>query len=237
MEFVMSSNQSNRTWQAELVARYPNLFNEEFNGRVTAPGYPTCGDGWRDLVQTAVGRIASAVAAAPNGSLKVGQIKEKFATLRVYLDSRNGLPEASRAAVDEAISLAEARSACTCETCGEPGRLYKNGGWFLTACEQHAKGKAVEVRPVARMFTSSGPCRTASSASYRVVATSAKPTPLSTCRPPNSVSRSSRWPVSAAARATPRARFRIRASMSVQSAGHATCRSPSALMNWLTTTR
>jgi hypothetical protein len=147
VEFVMSADQSNRTWQADLVARYQDLFHQEFHGRVTAPGFPSVGDGWRDLVETAIGRIATAVAAAPNGSLKIGQIKEKFATLRVYLDSRKGLPDSTNAAIDEAIELGEARSACTCETCGEPGRLFKSGGWYLTACDEHGKGEAVMVQP------------------------------------------------------------------------------------------
>ena len=138
---------SNLTWQADLLARYPDLFNQESNGRVTAPGYPAVNDGWRDLVETAIGRIASAVAAAPAGSLKIGQIKEKFGTLRLYLDTRKGLPEATCAAIDEAICLAEARSACTCETCGAEGRLYDKGGYVFTACDQHAQGKVVPVRP------------------------------------------------------------------------------------------
>ena len=138
---------SNLTWQADLLARYPDLFNQESNGRVTAPGYPAVNDGWRDLVETAIGRIASAVAAAPAGSLKIGQIKEKFGTLRLYLDTHKALPEATSAVIDEAISLAEARSACTCEQCGQPGRLYDKGGYVFTACDQHAQGKAVEVRP------------------------------------------------------------------------------------------
>jgi hypothetical protein len=142
----MSGN-TPRTWQADLVARYPALFNQEINGRVTAPGYPSVGDGWRDLVETAIGRIANAVAAAPSGSLKIGQTKQKFGTLRLYLDTRKGLPEATCAAIDEAVCLAEARSACTCEQCGEPGRLYDKGGYVFTACDQHAQGKVVHVRP------------------------------------------------------------------------------------------
>jgi hypothetical protein len=49
--------------------------------------------------------------------------------------------------VEEAIALAEARSACTCELCGKPGRLYSRGGWLATACSQHARGEPVPVRP------------------------------------------------------------------------------------------
>jgi hypothetical protein len=147
VEFVMSGNQTNRTWQAALLARYPDLFIEESNGRIGTPGYPTCGDGWRDLVETAIGRIASAIAAAPPGSVHITQIKEKFATLRVYLDGRKGLPDSTNAAIDEAIELAEARSACTCEQCGDPGRLFKHGGQLLTACDTHARGETVKVQP------------------------------------------------------------------------------------------
>lgn len=143
----MSKNQTNPTWQAALIARYPDLFNQEFNGQVTAPGYPSTGDGWRDLVETAVGRIATAVAAAPSGSVGITQIKEKFGALRLYWQGRAGLTDAAHAAIDEAISLAEARSACTCETCGAEGRLYDNSGYVFTACDQHAQGKVVPVRP------------------------------------------------------------------------------------------
>lgn len=143
----MSGNQADSTWQAERVARYPALFHQEFNGRVTARGYPSVGDGWRDLVETAVGRIASTVAAAPGGIGPDRPNQREIRDLEVYLDSRNGLPEAVSAAIDEAICLAEARSACACETCGEPGRLFKSGSWFSTACNAHGKGKPARERP------------------------------------------------------------------------------------------
>jgi hypothetical protein len=146
VEFVMSGNQSYSTWQADLIARYPQLFNQELDGRVTAPGYPNTEDGWRDLIETAIGRIASAVTAVPGASLKIGQIKQKFGTLRLYVVRRDKLPEATCAAIEEAICLGKARSACTCETCGAEGRLYNKSGYLFTACDQHAQGQAVEVR-------------------------------------------------------------------------------------------
>jgi hypothetical protein len=140
------TNKLDPQWQDQLVARYPTLFVEESNGRIGTPGSPTCGDGWRDLVETAVGRIATAVAAAPSGSVGITQIKEKFGALRLYWHGRNNLPEATCAAVEEAIYLAEARSACTCETCCAEGRLFKRGGQLLTACDTHARGEAVKVQ-------------------------------------------------------------------------------------------
>ncbi|MEI9923449.1 MAG: hypothetical protein WDN50_07915 [Bradyrhizobium sp.] len=139
-------NSSNQTWQAALIARYPHLFNQELYGRVIAPGYPTTGDGWQDLVRRAVERIAAAVSEAP-GSLRITQIKEKFGTLRLYTWAGTGFTDVMDVAVNEAIELAEARSACTCEKCGSPGRLFKSGGWYLTACDEHGKGEPVRERP------------------------------------------------------------------------------------------
>ena len=48
------------------------------------------------------------------------------------------LSEKALAEVNEAIELAEARSACTCEECGAEGRLYDSGGWYLTRCPRHS---------------------------------------------------------------------------------------------------
>jgi hypothetical protein len=131
------------TWQTELMARHPELFKQELCGRVIKPGYPTVGDGLRDLVETAVRRIA----VAPSGSVKVRQITEKCGTLRMYLDSGRSCQDPINAAIDEAIELAEARSACTCEACGCEGRLFKHGGWPHTACDYHGRGHPVPQKP------------------------------------------------------------------------------------------
>ena len=142
----MTTERTQPTWQSDLIARHPALFNLTEHGRTSTPGWPTCGDGWRDLVETAVGRIAKAVAAAPAGSLRIVQVKEKFAGLRLYWHGA-GLSDEIKSAVEEAVALAEARSACTCEVCGVEGRLYNRGGWFATACPDHAQGDPVAIRP------------------------------------------------------------------------------------------
>jgi hypothetical protein len=49
------------------------------------------------------------------------QIKENFGTLRFYWSG--DISNAARAKVEEALALAVARSACTCEICGAEGRL------------------------------------------------------------------------------------------------------------------
>jgi len=139
----MAGNQAGRTWQDALVARHPDLFKVEPDGRI--PGRPTVDDGWQDLVERAVTRIA--VAGAPAGCLQIVQIKEKFGTLRLYRRTGARFTNAMGDAVQEAIDLAEARSACTCERCGESGRLYRDAGVYLTACETHGRGFPVAVRP------------------------------------------------------------------------------------------
>jgi hypothetical protein len=140
----MAGLRSDHSWQAALVARYPRLFRLQVDGRSQTPGFPEVGDGWRTLVETAVGRIAQVVAAAPPASVSIVQVKEKFASLRLYWRGESLSREAENTVAD-AVALAEARSACTCEICGGPGVLHRAGGQLHIACAAHAKGKPVAV--------------------------------------------------------------------------------------------
>lgn len=142
----MSGQREKRDWRDALIASYPGLFKVTESGLIGTPGYPTVGDGWRELVETAVARIAKAVDAAQPGSAKIVQIKEKFGGLCLYWQGWQ-LGAATDDAIDEAVALAEARAACTCETCGEEGRLHNKHGWLLTACDLHAQGDPVTVQP------------------------------------------------------------------------------------------
>jgi hypothetical protein len=108
-----------------------------------AQGYPECDEGWSDLLERACVRIENAL--DTGDTFKIAQIKEKLGTLRFYWDGK--LSERAKAEVKEAIALATARSACTCEICGAEGRLHNLGGWLATACAEHAKGQPVPVKP------------------------------------------------------------------------------------------
>jgi hypothetical protein len=59
----------------------------------------------------------------------VSQVKEKFGTLRFYIDG--GTKEHYNY-----IRFAESMSAVTCETCGAPGKT-RGHGWYYTACDEH----------------------------------------------------------------------------------------------------
>ncbi|MCK1606347.1 hypothetical protein IVB02_34395 [Bradyrhizobium sp. 166] len=135
---------SNRSWRTELIGTYPDLFHPPADNPGVAQAYPECGEGWCDLLDRLCVRIRAAVQ-ADGGTFKFTQVKEKFATIRIYWDGRLS-PDAA-ALVEEAIALAEARSACTCEECGELGRLYQSGNWLMTRCAAHAKGLPVDTRP------------------------------------------------------------------------------------------
>jgi hypothetical protein len=130
-------------WRRELVEAYADLFRPAGNPP-RAPGWPWVGDGWRDLLRRACVRIRAAIQ-ADGGTFKFAQIKEKFGSARLYWDGK--LSPGAAARVEDAINLAEARSACTCEICGEPGRLY-GPGWLATRCDAHAEGRQPEpIRP------------------------------------------------------------------------------------------
>lgn len=75
----------------------------------------------------------------------VVQVKEKLGTLVIYM--RSGQlsyqhPEGWERIMN-AVKVAEATSESTCETCGQPGKLRKQGGWWRTrcwACEKAVQG-------------------------------------------------------------------------------------------------
>jgi hypothetical protein len=130
-------------WRRALVDRYPHLFLHGSKKKQFAPGYPTVGDGWRELVERAIERIE----AVASGRVRINQIKQKFGTLRLHFDTLQGLTNEQKAAVEDAVALAEARSECTCERCGAQGRVYSHGGVLFTACSPHARGQPIPVRP------------------------------------------------------------------------------------------
>jgi hypothetical protein len=60
---------------------------------------------------------------------KVAQIKEKFGSLRFYVDNCDTYAIGI-------ISMAESISNKICETCGNKGSI-RHGGWIRTLCDKH----------------------------------------------------------------------------------------------------
>jgi hypothetical protein len=61
---------------------------------------------------------------------QVCQVKEKFGGLRFYINSASN-------EVHDRITQAEKLSYDVCETCGEPGKLRNDIGWYTTLCDTH----------------------------------------------------------------------------------------------------
>jgi hypothetical protein len=94
-------------------------------------------------------RIGAALAGEPVPTkITIIDVKEKYGELRADFLAPVG-PE-TEAAIDRAILLAEMRSECTCDECGEPGRLRSTlgqSGWLAVKCDIHSSGYP---RPVAK---------------------------------------------------------------------------------------
>lgn len=130
-------------WRIALIEAHPHLFHPPDGGPETASGFPTCGDGWRDLLERLCARINAEL--ATGRVVWIAQIKEKFGGLRFYWHGEVS-PE-TVAEIQEAIGLAEARSFCTCEQCGEEGEMFRYGGMLMVRCAIHAKGQRLPTAP------------------------------------------------------------------------------------------
>lgn len=132
-------------WQERLVTGRPQLFIRRYRGHPFSPGYPLCADGWREIVVSLVERISEAAKEYP---VQFCEISEWCGRLRIYWKSESKLPARVERCIEDAIARAEARSACTCITCGAEGRLFSStGGRLLPLCSEHARGEPMPTRP------------------------------------------------------------------------------------------
>ncbi len=116
-----------------LVKDFPNLYANRRNKKACIWWGFECGDGWEPLIRALSQEVEAIIVAMPEKERKkfrVQQVKEKFGTLRFYMGiAHDGI----RAAIDKA----EAASAVTCESCGKPGCMRNNEGWFSVMCDEH----------------------------------------------------------------------------------------------------
>ena len=108
-----------------LWNKYPDLFagrHEPITKSLIPFGFE-CEDGWFDLID---GLCKQIVEASPE--TRASQVKEKYGTLRFYVDRYTDK-------VDNIIQEAEERSSYTCEVCGQLGQLCHSGLWLKTLCE------------------------------------------------------------------------------------------------------
>lgn len=134
-----------------LRAAYPRLFAK---GTTIEVWFPR---GWTSIVNALCSFLDVLLDDAQAAQFRVEQVKEKFGTLRFYysvggeaavtadihlpkgvlrLRTQPTYPQPFPAdAVDAAIAQAEKLTACTCATCGAPGKL-RTKGWHHVACDE-----------------------------------------------------------------------------------------------------
>lgn len=114
-----------------LVSKYPELFRDKdkpVTESLMAFGCE-CRDGWYNILESVCGIIAHHIKSKPElADFRWVQIKEKYATLRLYF-----VGDADDYIVG-AVDMAENLSAVTCEQCGAPGKC-RGAGWLTTLCD------------------------------------------------------------------------------------------------------
>lgn len=86
--------------------------------------------GWWPILDEALKRLRAA------GVIEIGEIKEKFGELTVYLGDVD--PDADSRVLAGIISEAVLASRITCEECGQLGKM-RSGGWYKVRCDEHQK--------------------------------------------------------------------------------------------------
>jgi hypothetical protein len=86
-----------------------------------------CGIGWKSLIDELFESIKDT-------DTKISQIKEKFGTLRIYLDNASS-------EINKKVSELEKRSSKICEFCGSIEGVTTEGSWLKTLCKICRKNK------------------------------------------------------------------------------------------------
>jgi hypothetical protein len=115
---------------------------------IRAPGFVIYNDGGydRDLAKRSVGEgwaglideIFDMKEALKLTNVRIVQVKEKFAALRIYIDLYTFEESDPLHKFEQFIIDAERRSLKICEMCGKPGAV-RGRGWYYTSCDEHAK--------------------------------------------------------------------------------------------------
>jgi hypothetical protein len=106
-------------WEKEIEER----LDPEWRKPINLPNAISVGEGWKTIVCDLIDRLDQI-----GVPYKILQVKEKFGTLRFYVDK-----EGEAGGFSEAIEKAMKASAITCEDCGARGKL-RGDAWVRTLC-------------------------------------------------------------------------------------------------------
>jgi hypothetical protein len=126
-----------QAWRIDLMRAHPRLFEIMTDEPHLSFGYPNVQEGWRDTMERLCVRIENAL--LDGETFEFVRIVPKFGLLRVGWEGE--VSEETRARIEEAVALGEARSSCTCELCGAEGEKYLESKRVMVRCEAHAEGR------------------------------------------------------------------------------------------------
>ena len=111
--------------QEKLYSKYPSIFVQKdlpMDKTCMCWGI-SCGDGWIKLLDD-----LCAILVKLDPKVQAVQVKEKFGTLRFYINGSNS-------DAHTVIDWAEHMSEHICEACGNYGKL-RDDGWLNTLCDK-----------------------------------------------------------------------------------------------------
>jgi hypothetical protein len=111
---------------------FPDLYSEhtkDMSQTCMCWGF-THGDGWFEIIKDLSEKIV-----ATGIKVKACQVKEKFGTLRYYVDFGEETSKEDVEKIYDLIGKAEAKTEVTCEDCGAPG-ILRGKGWVRTICDK-----------------------------------------------------------------------------------------------------
>jgi hypothetical protein len=123
--------------EQELKDQYPKLFDQSKTNLIISNYGIQCDEGWFPIIATLceqLNGLAEELKLTDDSWPYFLQIKEKFGTLRTYINFSGFKDEVSQDKVRNIIEQASLSSAITCERCGQPGS-FRNTGWVHTYCD------------------------------------------------------------------------------------------------------
>lgn len=162
MRAVVEKDSMKKQLQDILVNKYPMIFkNIGGDPRETCMAWGIeCGDGWFQILDALCSVITNSVEninyrhsdTVPNLNFVIhaAQVKQKYGSLRFYIDVRwNNSENFYETLSDEvkndikrttetvygAIAMAERMTIIVCENCGQPGKINNGFGWLRCECE------------------------------------------------------------------------------------------------------
>lgn len=92
-----------------------------------------CGPGWFSIIDDMATKLQAHIDASGCPQVQADQFKEKFGEVRFYYSGGD-------ATCKEIVAEAVAKSNETCDFCGEPGEMQREG-WMRVRCETHKNSR------------------------------------------------------------------------------------------------